>query len=87
MQHAIRSVSLRIDNERPTLEWAGRRPGAGRVLSHHRILSATRGISGQPGAPPATAPVRAWAQRDYGTGRHLRLMECLSKHGVPPARH
>ena len=71
-------------NERPKLEWPEGARVAVWVIPNIEFFPLSRGISGQPGAPPGNAPsVRAWAQRDYGNRVGIwRLMDVLSKHGV-----
>jgi hypothetical protein len=70
--------------DRPKLEWPGGARLAIWVTPNIEFFPLTRGIAGQPGAPPGNPPsVRAWAQRDYGNRVGIwRLMDVLSKHGI-----
>ena len=70
--------------DRPKLEWPGGARLAVWVIPNIEFFPLTRGIAGQPGAPPGNPPsVRAWAQRDYGNRVGIwRLMDVLSKHGI-----
>ena len=55
--------------DRPKLEWPGGARVAVWVIPNIEFFPLTRGIAGQPGAPPGNPPsVRAWASATTATG-------------------